>query len=62
MRPTETRHCVNSERWLRQIVSIHKHSGDPSIFLSAYFQKGERHDVNNDNISTALKLGAAVLD
>ena len=46
----------------RRIVSIRKHSGNPSIFLSAYFQKGKRHDVNNKNISTALKWGSAVLD
>ena len=46
----------------RRIVSIRKHSGNPSIFLSAYFQKGKRHDVNNNNISTYLKWGAAVLN
>ena len=46
----------------RRIVSIRKHSGNPSIFLSAYFQKGKRHDFNNNNISTYLKWGAAVLN
>ena len=30
--------------------------------FSAYFQKVKRHNVNNNNISTALKWGAAVFD
>ena len=63
-----TNHASNGNKELYPVrelarlnVSKRKHSGNPSIF-SAYFQEGKRHDVNNSNISTAWKRGAAVID
>ena len=46
----------------RRYLHIRENCSDPNCFLSAYFVDGKRADVTDKEISTALKVAAAVLD
>ncbi|KAL7458421.1 hypothetical protein ACHAWC_009998 [Mediolabrus comicus] len=46
----------------RRVVHIRQNTTDDSTFLSAYFINGVRYDINNKQVSEALKRAAAALD
>jgi hypothetical protein len=45
----------------RRIIHIREHTSDPTAYLSTYFIKGKRQDVNDRHISAALKMAALAL-
>ena len=46
----------------RRVISIRANTSDRETFLAAYWdERGERKNVSDANVRTALKLGATVL-
>ena len=46
----------------RRYCHIRQHTKNPQTFLSAYFENGERHDVTDNDVRQAIKVGAVALD